>query len=84
MIRFAETSDLIARAGDAPRFRSDPVPYALIEELLRAAAGRAPARFDRPPWRFVVVVEREREQLTYLSQLALPPRESSGSRIPHL
>ena len=68
MIRFAETSDLIARAGDAPRFRSDPVPYALIEDLLRAAAGCAPARFDRPPWRFVVVVEREREQL--ISRLA--------------
>ena len=60
---FAATRANIAAAGDAPGFRSDPVPPALLEEILAVATRRLPARFAEPPWRFVVVMGREREQL---------------------
>jgi hypothetical protein len=59
---------LIALAGDAPRFSGDPVPPSLLEELVQAATARCPVRFGDPPWRFVTVVEKEREQL--VSRLA--------------
>jgi signal transduction histidine kinase/nitroreductase len=57
------TRDTIAAAGDSPRFRPDEVPEALLTDILAAAARRVPARFVEPPWRFVVVVGRERERL---------------------
>ena len=63
MISLDDATALVTGVGDAPRFSAEPVPYALIDELLRAAGGRLPARFDEPPWRFVVVVDRERELL---------------------
>ena len=63
MLRLAETGELIAATGDAPRFRQGAVPAELLAEIIAAATRRFPARFSQPPWRFVVVVEREREQL---------------------
>jgi signal transduction histidine kinase/nitroreductase len=60
---FDFTRDLVASAGDTPRFRSDPVPREVLDELVEAATRRYAERFAEPPWRFVVVAGEERERL---------------------
>jgi two-component system, NtrC family, sensor kinase len=50
-------------AGDAERFRPDPVPRALLDDIIEAATARRPTRFATPPWRVMVVVGEERERL---------------------
>ncbi len=63
MSAFYDLRTVIASAGDVPRFRPDEVPTDLVAELLTAAAPRLSGRFVEAPWRSVVVVGREREQL---------------------
>lgn len=54
---------LIEGARDAPRFEDREVPPELLAEVIDAAAPRCPPRFAEAPWRFVVVLGPEREQL---------------------
>ena len=53
----------MASLTEAPGFRPDPVPPALIEEMISVAADVPLGRFEAAPWRFVVVVGDERDQL---------------------
>ena len=53
-----EATDLMAGRRSIRRYRPDPVPPALIDELLRAAID-APSAHNRQPWRFVVMTDRE-------------------------
>lgn len=46
--------DAIAARRSIRRYRAEPVPADLLEELLRAAAW-APSAHNRQPWRFAVV-----------------------------
>ena len=53
-----EATHLMAGRRSIRRYRPDPVPPALIDELLRAAID-APSAHNRQPWRFVVMTDRE-------------------------
>ena len=43
------------------RFKPDPVPRGLIEQVIEAAT-RAPSGGNRQPWAFVVVQERAKKE----------------------
>ena len=58
-----ELGRLIAETGDAPGFKPDPVPGELLGRIVREATRRWAERFPEPPWRFVVVVGHQREEL---------------------
>lgn len=65
---------------DASGFRADPVPPALLDEMIAVAAGAPQAsRFSGFPWRFVVVVGDEREVLVARVAEALARRWGLGS-----
>jgi len=53
-----EATDLMAQRRSIRRYRPDPVPAALVDELLQAAIN-APSAHNRQPWRFVVLEERD-------------------------
>lgn len=50
-------ADVLHGRQTVRRFRPDPIPPALVERLVSAAA-RAPSAHNRQPWRFCVVVEK--------------------------
>ena len=52
--RLAAFADTMRRRRTVREFSSDPVPFDLIEDALRVAAG-APSGANQQPWRFVVV-----------------------------
>lgn len=55
--------DSIERRRAARAFRSDPIPDAILEEVLRLSM-RSPSGYNLQPWRFIVVREPEnREKL---------------------
>jgi signal transduction histidine kinase len=58
-----EARRFVVGAGDAERFRPDPVPRALLDNIIEASTARRPTRFASPPWRVMVVVGEERERL---------------------
>lgn len=68
---------LVQARRSVRRFRHDPVPRAIVEEMI-AAAGWAPSPHGRQPWRFAVITRpAAREALadamgaTWTAQLAL-------------
>ncbi len=71
--------EVIARRRDIRRFRPDPVPTALLDDVL-SAGHQAPSVGQSQPWRFVVVTAQEtrdraarladRERLRQADQLA--------------
>ncbi len=60
---FARAAELVAQSGDVERFLNDPVPRALLDEIIERATAWWPPRFAQPPWRVMVVVGDEREKL---------------------
>jgi signal transduction histidine kinase/nitroreductase len=58
-----EARRFVVGAGDAERFRPDPVPREILDGIIEAATARRPTRFATPPWRVMVVVGEERERL---------------------
>jgi two-component system, NtrC family, sensor kinase len=50
---------LVTDTGEAVRFAAEPVPHALLDELVAAAT----APLGEPPGRFVIVVGEERDRL---------------------
>jgi signal transduction histidine kinase/nitroreductase len=60
---FDRLSMLITRAADVESFRDEPVPRALLDEVIARATAWWPPRFAQPPWRIIVVVGEERERL---------------------
>ena len=55
--------DVIFSRRSIRRYRPDPVPHAIIEELLQAAIW-SPSAHNRQPWRFAVVeTQAQKEQL---------------------
>jgi coenzyme F420-0:L-glutamate ligase / coenzyme F420-1:gamma-L-glutamate ligase len=74
---------LVRARRSVRRFRPDPVPRAIVGELI-AAAGWAPSPHGRQPWRFAVVTRPEaREALadamgaTWTAQLALDGQDAA-------
>lgn len=61
--RFELVRRLVAEAGDAPGFSDQPIARDRLETLIEAATRRYAERFVEPPWRCVIVVGDEREQL---------------------
>ena len=53
--------DLLRRRRMVRRYRTDPVPEALVRDLI-AAANRAPSAGHTQPWAFVVVRDEERRR----------------------
>jgi len=53
--------DSIEQRRAARSFRSDPIPEATLEEILRLGI-RAPSGYNLQPWRFVVVREQENKE----------------------
>ena len=51
-------AQLMASRRSIRRYRAEPVPAALVDELL-ACAIHAPSAHNRQPWRFVVMQDRE-------------------------
>jgi signal transduction histidine kinase/nitroreductase len=80
--RLNTVRDLIAEAGDAPRFRAEPLPEELVGDILEAATSRVPGRYEESPWRFVVVVGDERERLILRVADALGRRWGLGAVRP--
>jgi len=58
---FEQLIDLFRWRRDVRRFRTDPVPQALVEELVSMAT-LAPSVGNSQPWRFISVESRERRQ----------------------
>ncbi|GBD42387.1 5,6-dimethylbenzimidazole synthase [bacterium HR39] len=56
-----ELAELFRWRRDVRRFRTDPVPAELVEELLRLA-DLAPSVGNSQPWRFVLVEDAERRR----------------------
>jgi PAS domain S-box-containing protein len=56
-------AQLVARARDVERFRDQPVPRELLDQIIDGATASWPARFPAPPFRVMVVVGEERERL---------------------
>lgn len=55
--------EALSQRRAARAFRSDPIPDAILEEILRLGV-RAPSGYNLQPWRFIVVREQEnREKL---------------------
>jgi F420 biosynthesis protein FbiB-like protein len=52
------TAQLMATRRSIRRYRAEPVPAALIDELLRCATN-APSAHNRQPWRFLVMQDPE-------------------------
>jgi signal transduction histidine kinase len=80
--RFEVAKALIAEAGDTPELLPDAVPRALLDEIIAAATCRYAARFAEPPWRFVVVVGQEREELVTMIAEALTRHWGLGNLRP--
>jgi signal transduction histidine kinase len=80
--RFEVARGLIAEAGDTPELLPDAVPRSLLDEIIAAATSRYAARFADPPWRFVVVVGQEREELVTLIAEALTRHWGLGNLRP--
>jgi nitroreductase len=53
-----ETMEAIMGRRSIRRYKDEPVPPALIEQILRAAMC-APSANDEQPWRFIVVTDRQ-------------------------
>ncbi|SRR6266436_3702340 len=49
-------SDLLENRRSIRRYRADPVPEAILDRLLQAAAA-APSAHNRQPWRYVLVAD---------------------------
>jgi nitroreductase len=56
-----ERLEIIYARRSIRAFKRDPLPPALIEELLRAAMA-APSAANRQPWRFLVVTDQKTRQ----------------------
>ena len=80
--RFLLVRRLVEEAGDAPRFRPDPVPRELLEDILEIATGRYAGRYQEQPWRFLVVVGEERERILLRVADALGRRWGLGAVRP--
>ena len=80
--RFDVAKGLIEDAGDTPELLPDEVPRALLEEIIATATVRYPARFTDPPWRIVVVVGQEREELVTTIAEALTRHWGLGNLRP--
>src|ERR687886_2633925 len=53
--------DSIEQRRAVRSFRSDPIPEAALQEILRLGV-RAPSGYNLQPWRFVVVREQENKE----------------------
>jgi signal transduction histidine kinase/nitroreductase len=80
--RFHMVRRLVEEAGDSPRFRPDPVPRELVEDILEIATGRYAGRYQEQPWRFLVVVGEERERILLRVADALGRRWGLGAVRP--
>ena len=74
---------LVQARRSVRRFRPDPVPRAIVEELI-AAAGWAPSPHGRQPWRFAVLTRPSARAAladamgaTWIGQLALDGQDSA-------
>jgi PPOX class probable F420-dependent enzyme len=74
---------LVQARRSVRRFRPEPVPRAIVEELI-AAAGWAPSPHGRQPWRFAVVARPEARRAladamgaTWTAQLALDGQDAA-------
>jgi nitroreductase len=79
--------DVMRARRSVRRFRSDPVPAALVEGLIEAAV-TAPSASNKQPWRFLVVTRRSaidamaaavRDALARIEQ-AIPPESRDALR----
>ncbi|HEU13223.1 MAG: nitroreductase family protein [Thermoplasmata archaeon] len=69
--------DVIFQRRSIRNFKNDPVPDEILFQLIRAAQ-YAPSSWNRQPWRFIVI--REREKLKTISGLL--PYGKFLSRVP--
>ena len=53
--------DSIEQRRAARAFKSDPIPEAILEEILRLGV-RSPSGYNLQPWRFIVVREQENKE----------------------
>jgi nitroreductase len=53
--------DSIEQRRAARAFKSDPIPEAILGEILRLGV-RSPSGYNLQPWRFVVVREQENKE----------------------
>ncbi|PWM24592.1 MAG: nitroreductase [Oscillospiraceae bacterium] len=51
-----EWNELLKKRESCRVYRSDPVPHALLEELV-ASASRSPSGCNAQPWRFIIIDE---------------------------
>jgi coenzyme F420-0:L-glutamate ligase / coenzyme F420-1:gamma-L-glutamate ligase len=71
--------DVIENRRSIRRYRADPVPQAILDRLLRAAAA-APSAHNRQPWRYVLLAdEATRERLaTAMGRRLAADRQRDG------
>lgn len=74
------TLEAIASRRSIRKFKDQPVPRALVERILEAAA-QAPSGKNQQPWRFVVVEGRSRDRLLHLMRDGIARLRQRGLEI---
>ncbi len=69
-----ETLEAIFSRQSVNKLRPDPVPRALLEQVL-AAAAQAPNHYRVRPWRFIVLTDAARERLGEVFAASLRARQ---------
>ncbi len=69
-----EFFEVLRKRRSVRRFQDKPVPRELVERLLEAAFLSPPSSFNKRPWHFIVIDDREK--LKALSKAKLGGRRS--------
>jgi len=71
------TRETIATRRSIRRFKLDPLPKDAVEQILKAAS-LAPSGKNRQPWRFILVREEKRNEMTRVLQETLKQWNKRG------
>ena len=71
------TLEAIANRRSIRRYKSDPVPREVIEQILKSAC-QSPSGKNRQPWRFVVLQGSKKDELVRIMADAVNQRKEDG------
>ena len=71
------TLEAIAARRSIRKFKSDPIPEAVLQKILTAAI-QAPSGKNRQPWRFIVVQEEKRTEMIRLMRAGIAHEKARG------
>lgn len=72
-----DTLEAIAARRSIRKFKSDPIPEAILQKILTAAT-QAPSGKNRQPWRFIVVQGEKRAEMIRLMRAGIDRAKERG------